>query len=145
MRISGGHWPLLPFDTIWIGHMVYYCLWLGGVEVGEGGTDIYKMSFLRILKSVECPVEVCPARAKTLGRLRENFMYRHWKSKVDIIKEGPEPLPQCDQCGMHMTAAIILKHRQSDKCHKAMERRIRQRDVDMAETCGEMYFSMEGR
>ena len=50
-----------------------------GVEVGEGGTDIYKMPFLRILKSVECLVEGCSQRSNTPGRMRGHLMYPHWK------------------------------------------------------------------
>ena len=94
-----------------------------GVDVEGGGSEIYKVSFQQILKSVDCPVEGCPARAKTPGRLRKHFMYRHWKSKVSIMQEGPEQLPRCDQCGMHMPTARIFKHGQSNKCHKATERR----------------------
>ena len=67
-------------------------------------------------------MEGCPARTKTLGRLRENFMFQHKKSKVAILQEGPEPLPRCDQCGMHMPEVRIFKHRKFDKCHKATER-----------------------
>ena len=48
-----------------------------GVDVGGGGTDIYKVSLPRILKSVECLVEGCPARENLPGIPRENFMYRH--------------------------------------------------------------------
>ena len=113
------------------------------MDVEGGGSDIYKVSFPRIIKSVECPVEGCPARAKTPGRLRKHLMYRHWNSEVAIMQEGTEPLPQCEQCGMHMPTARILKHRQSNKCYKAMERRFRRRDVDMAERCGEMELSLE--
>ena len=49
------------------------------VDVGGGGPETYKLLFLRILKSVECLVEGCPERGKTPGRLRDNFMYLHWK------------------------------------------------------------------
>ena len=115
-----------------------------GVDVGGGGPEIYKVLFPRILKLVECPVEGRPERAKPPGRLRDNFMYRHWKSKVSIMQEGTEPLPQCYKCGMHMPAANIFKHRKTDKCNKATERRTEQRDVEMAERCGEMEFSLEG-
>ena len=59
------------------------------------------------------------------------------------MQEGTEPLPQCDQCGMHMPTARILKHGQSNKCHKVMERGFRRRDVDMAERYGEMEFSLD--
>ena len=58
------------------------------------------------------------------------------------MQEVPEPLPLRDQCGMHMPAANIFKHRKTDKCNKATERRIEQRDVEMAERCGEMEFSL---
>ena len=102
------------------------------------------MSFLRILKSVECPVEGCPARENTLGRLRENFMCQHWKLKVAIMQEGPEHLLWCDQYGIHMPAATLFNHRHTDKCNKATNRRLRRRDVEMAETCGETEFSLEG-
>ena len=42
------------------------------------------------------------------------------------------------------TLITINNHRQSDKCHKSTERRLRQRYVEMAETCGEMESSMYG-
>ena len=42
-----------------------------------------------------------------------------------------------------MPVAKLFKHRQLDKCHKAMERRIRRIDVEMAEMCGEMKFILE--
>ena len=46
-----------------------------GVYVGGGCPETYKVSFPRILKSVECPVEGCTERSKNPGRLREHFMY----------------------------------------------------------------------
>ena len=115
-----------------------------GVDFGGGGLEVYKVSFYRILKSVDCPVEGCPAKAKTPGRLREHFMFRHWKSKVAIFQEGPEPLPRYYQCKIHMQAARLFKHRQLEKCHKSMERQVRQRDVEMAERCGGMEFKLDG-
>ena len=63
-------------------------------------------------------------------------MYGHLKLKVLIMQEVPELLPWCDKFGMHMPAAMIFKHRQSDKCHKAKERRLRRRDVEMAARLG---------
>ena len=113
-----------------------------GVEVGGGGPEIYMVLFLRILKLVECPVEGFPERAKTPGILGENFMYGQWKSKVAIMQEVPELLPRCEKCGMHMPAANIFKHRQSEKCHKATERRLRRRDVEMAARFWEMELSL---
>ena len=60
-----------------------------GVDVGGGGLEVYEVSFTQILKSVDCPVEGCPAKEKPPVRLREHFMFLHWKSKVDIFQEGP--------------------------------------------------------
>ena len=115
-----------------------------GVNVRGGGMDVLKFLFPCILNSMDCLVEGCPAKAKPPGRLWENFMFRHWKSKVAILQEGPEPLPLCDQCGMHMQVARLFKQRHSDKFHKSTERRLRQRDVDIAARCGEMEFSLDG-
>ena len=100
------------------------------------------VSFLWILKLAGCPVEVFPVRANNPGRLRENFMYQHWKLKVAIVYEGMEPLPRCEQCGMHTPADRLFKHRRTDKCNKATERRLRQRDMEMAARCGKMNFSL---
>ena len=111
---------------------------VGGVEVGGGGLELYKVLFIRIIKLVDCPVEGYPAKVKTPGSLRENFMFCHWKSKVAILQEGTELLLRCDQCRMHMQADRLFKHRQLKKCHKLTERWIQQRDVEMAERCGEM-------
>ena len=47
-----------------------------GVDIGRRGTETYVMSFLRILKSVECLVEGCPEREKNPRRLRKHFMYQ---------------------------------------------------------------------
>ena len=114
-----------------------------GVEVGGGGLEVYKVSFPRILKLVDFPVEGCPSKGKTPGRIREHFMLCHWKLKVAILQEGPELLPRCDQCGMYMQAARLFKHRYLDKCHKSTERRIWQRDVEMAARCWEMEFNLD--
>ena len=53
-----------------------------------------------------------PSQGKNPVRLREDFMFRHWKSKVVIFQEGPEPLPWRDQCVRHMQVARLFEHRQ---------------------------------
>ena len=45
------------------------------MDVGGRGLEVYKVSFPRILKSVDCLMEGCPAKAKTPGRLREHFIF----------------------------------------------------------------------
>ena len=69
-------------------------------------------------------------------------MYRHWKSKEEILQEGPEPIPRCDQCGMHMPADKLFKNRRTEICNKVTKRQIRWRDVDMEERCADMEFSL---
>ena len=54
--------------------------------------DIYMVSFPRVLKLAACPVDGCMARTHNPGRLREHFMYCHWKVKVAILQGGLEPL-----------------------------------------------------
>ena len=66
-------------------------------------------------------------------RIREHFMYQQWKLEVAIIQEGPEPIPRCDHCGIHMPVARLIKHIRTEICNKAAETRIRYRDVDMLE------------
>ena len=68
-----------------------------GVDVGGGGLETYVVSFLRILKLVECLVEGCLVKTNNPGRLRDHFMYQHWKSKVVILQKRPEPLHMWDQ------------------------------------------------
>ena len=58
------------------------------------------------------------------------------------MKEGLEPLPRCDQCGIRMPVARMFKHQQADKSRKATDRRLRLRDVEIAERCGEVDFSL---
>ena len=55
-------------------------------------------------------MEECLAKEKSPGRLRRDFMFYHWKLKGAILQVKPEPLPQCDQCEMHMQVARLFKH-----------------------------------
>ena len=65
---------------------------------------------MRVLKSAACPVERFPERANNPARLREHFMYLHWKYKMDILQEGQDPLPRRDHCGIHIRVARTIKH-----------------------------------
>ena len=115
-----------------------------GADVRGAGLETYKVSFPRILKSVGCLVEGCLPRENTPRRLWDHFMYLHWKLKVDIMQEGPEPILRCDQCWMHMMASRIFTHIHTAKCNKENQRKLRRRDVDMTARCGDMEFSLEG-
>ena len=100
-----------------------------GVDVGGGGAETYLMSFPRILTLVEFLVEGCPSRAPKPVRLHENFMYRHWKSKISILQEGTSPLTRCTNCRIHIIEARLERHNQAARCDTAMEMRMWQRDV----------------
>ena len=45
---------------------------------------------------------------------------------------------------MHMPAARIFNHRQTDKCNKATKRQLRWKEVEMAVRCGETEFILGG-
>ena len=51
-------------------------------------------------------------------RIRELFMYRHWKSQVLILQEGTPPLPLCSNCGMHMNVAKMIRNQRMDRCNR---------------------------
>ena len=53
-----------------------------------GVHTIYVVSFPRILKLVECPVQGCLARAHSAGWMREHFKYRNFHLKVAVLREG---------------------------------------------------------
>ena len=57
-----------------------------GVNTGKGGPETCAISFPRVLKLVVCPVDGFPERAHNPGRLREHFMYRHWKLNMEILQ-----------------------------------------------------------
>ena len=50
---------------------------------------------------------------------------------MEILQEVPEPLTQCDHCGIHMPVARLIKHMYKARCEKAIEIRLMQRDVKM--------------
>ena len=56
-----------------------------GVNAGGGESTTYVVSFPGILNLVECPF---PGQAisNSSGRMRENFMYRHFFSRVDVMQ-----------------------------------------------------------
>ena len=84
--------------------------YIQGVNVGRGGLDTYAVSFPQVLKSVVCPMYGCPARDHNLGKIRENFMYWHWKAEIAIVQEGPTPIMWCEHCGIHVPEARLWRH-----------------------------------
>ena len=57
----------------------------------------------------------CMEKAHSTGRMREHLMYGHFRSKVAVLQEGSEPLPQCGICGMHMLVGRLINHKRTVK------------------------------
>ena len=94
-----------------------------GVDIGRGGLDTYVVYLPRVMKSVACPVEGCPEKAKNLKIIIDHLMYKHWMSKIAVIQEVPEPLLRCNQCRMHIPAEILWRHRQMYGRDRSMDMR----------------------
>ena len=103
------------------------------------------VSFPQVLKYVACPVDGCPERSHNPGRLRNNFMYRHWKVKIAILQEGPATLPRYYHCGMHIPAAQLWRHKWTTRCDRSMDMFLRWREVEMVERSGKIKYSFYGR
>ena len=100
------------------------------VEIGEGGRPITYVVYLpRLLKTVRCSVPGYPEVANSAGRMRENFMNRHFFAWISVVKERRETLPRCDLCSMHMPAGPLLKHQQKKRCNQNTQIQWRRRDV----------------
>ena len=84
-------------------------------------------------------------RTNNSGRLRQHFMYWHWKANVSNIHGGPEPLSRYYHCGIQIPESQLIKQRWTARCSKATEIWIRQRDVEMAYRCREMELNMYRR
>ena len=89
------------------------------------------VSLPHVLTSVACPVEGCPERAHNLGRLRDKFMYRHWKSKIEILQEVLTPLPQCDQCRMHIPMARLGRNIHMDRFDRDIDICLQWRELEL--------------
>ena len=57
-----------------------------GVDVGRGGSTTYVVSLPRILKLVKYQVLGFPEKVNITGRMREQFMYRNFRSKIVVLQ-----------------------------------------------------------
>ena len=103
-------------------------------EVGVGPAT-YVVYLPRVIQEVKCLVPGCPSVAHRVGRLRENFMYHHFISKVAVVQEGMETLPRYDLCGMHMPTGRLINNRKTARCDKNTQMRWSRRDVEIAVRC----------
>ena len=98
-------------------HGIYVPHKRGVNEVGVG-TTTYIVSFPKVLKKVRFPVPGFPYMAHRAVRLREHFMFCHFRSKVAVVQEGKKPLPHCDLFCMHMPAGRLNRHRKTVRCNR---------------------------
>ena len=56
-----------------------------------------------------------------------------------------QPLPRCDYCGIHISVDWLINHRRTMRFNKAVEMRLRWKDVGMVKRCGDMDFNLYGR
>ena len=82
-----------------------------GFDGVGGGPTTYVVLFPRVLPEVRCLVLGCPVVAHSTSILCKHFMFCHFRSKVAVLKEGKEPLPYCDFCGMHIPTGRLIWHR----------------------------------
>ena len=95
-----------------------------------------------IMKLVECPVACCPENAHITDSMREHFIYIHSRSKVAVLQEEGDLLPQCNMCVIHMPAGRLIMHQRTDCWFNNMKMRLRRKDVEVASWCVEMRNSM---
>ena len=75
---------------------------LGELNIEGGEPTTYVFSFPRVMKILKCLIPGCLAVANSAGRLCDHFMYQHFRSRVEVVQEGKEPMTHCDMCGMHI-------------------------------------------
>ena len=115
-----------------------------GVDEVGGGPSTYLVSFPRLLQEVKCPVPGCSVEVHSAGRLREHFMYRHFRSKVVVFQYMAELLTQCALRVMHMPAWRIIRHRRMACCNKNTQMRWRRRDVEIVARYSDATLSLIG-
>ena len=102
------------------------------------------VSFPSVLKEVKCPVPRFLAVAHSAVRLREHFLYRHFRSKVAVFQEGEKPLPRCELCVIHIPVGRVIKHQRMTCCDKNTQMLLRISSVEIAYRCSEVTFRLTG-
>ena len=115
-----------------------------GVDEVGGGPTTYVVSFPKVLQEVRCPVPGFPVVAHITVRLREHFMFCHFRSQMAVFQEGKELLPCCDLCVMHIPEGGVIRHRKTARCNRNTQMRRRLWDVATAAKCLEATFSLTG-
>ena len=113
-------------------------------EKGGGETATYVVPPPRVLKTVKCPVPGCQAVVHITSRLRENFMYKHFRLQVAVAQEGTETLPRFKLYGMNMPAGRLIKHQRKRRCDRNTQMQWWRRDVAIPSRYTEDTFSFTG-
>ena len=110
-----------------------------------GGRYTYLVYLPRVLHLSACTVEGCPYRYHTSGRLLEHFMYRDWKFRVVILKEGASFLLWFLNCGMNMILVLMDLHPRTARCNQATEMQLKCKDVELDQREGYIECILYGQ
>ena len=91
--------------------------------------------FPRVVQEVKFLVLEFPVMALRAGRLREQFIYLHFRYKMAVVQEGTDPLLLCDLGGIHVPTGRLIRHRKAVRCNKNTQMRWMRRDVVIAASC----------
>ena len=105
-----------------------------GVGQGERGgrapppppreAQTYRVSFLKYLLRLWCPVAGCLGEASSRTNHQINFAHHHVQGKIVILEEGSRPYPRCPQCDMFVPQnALNIHHMTIALCRRGMERK----------------------
>ena len=87
---------------------------------------------------------VLPTVAHSVGRLQENFMFRHFWSQIAVVQEVNEPLPCCGLFGINMSEGRIIKNLRTARCDRNTHMRWQISDVEITAKCTGATFSLTG-
>ena len=79
-----------------------------GVNKLGGWPTTYVVSLSRVLQEEKCLVMGCSEVARSVGRLCDHLIYRHYRTNEVVVQEGAELLPCYDFCGMRMLVGCSL-------------------------------------
>jgi len=85
---------------------------------------VYRATELPATGLYFCPVAQCGGQLGTRFNLRRHFLMQHPQDLVCILIKGPQPLPQCEHCGLHTPVEDFnWGHHRTELCQRGWERK----------------------
>ena len=101
------------------------------------------MSFLQVVGSLACPVDICQGRASIRTGLRVHFVHRRMRYTVVIVEEGNLPHPRCNI--LVPLTALNGRHLNMSLFSKLAESNLRRLPVEEVRAFTETVFWAYGR